>query len=60
MQIGTAVFKRIVRETHNNVYEKAVKVVADTMEQTYRFGCFKRDYIEGCAKYFVDKELDKC
>ena len=50
MQINTRVFERIVQEAKNTIKRAAIKSIADTMEETVRFGCFKRPYVERCAE----------
>ena len=57
MEIGTAVFRRIIMETKHRFTEAAVTAVADTMEETVRFGCFRRPYIEGCARVRYNEVL---
>lgn len=49
MQIDTRVFERIVQETKETIKRAAIKSIADTMEETVRFGVFERVYIERCA-----------
>jgi hypothetical protein len=53
MTLDTSVFRRIVEEAKAGtaiLRKAAVKAVADTMEETSRFGSYSRPYIEACAK----------
>lgn len=50
MTIDTRVFIRIVKEIKTKVRQAAIKSIADTMEETARFGCFARQYVERCAE----------
>jgi hypothetical protein len=59
MEMQTKVFIRIVEEREGRICKAATKAIADTMEETYRFGCFARDYIECCAKDRLDQEIAK-
>jgi hypothetical protein len=49
VELDTRVFIRIVEETKEKVLDTAKAVLADTMEETVRFGNFSREYIEDCA-----------
>lgn len=53
MTIGTTIFRRIMEEHR----QAGVQAVADTMEETVRFGNFNRQYIEGCAEDRYDEKL---
>lgn len=55
MQIGTAVFKRIVNE-HRNA---AIDAVQESMVESVRFGLFNKDYVRGCAEGRFQEHLDK-
>lgn len=60
MTIGTAVFVRIVSEHKDEarqIREVAEKTLAKVLKQTPRFGCFDDDYINACAKDFMDAAL---
>jgi hypothetical protein len=56
MTIDTAVFRRIVQEAKTAGRNAAVRAVADTMQETARFGTFARQYVEKCAQ----DRLDAC
>ena len=49
MEMDTRVFVRIIKEAKEKVLDTAKTVLADTMEETVRFGNFSRQYIEDCA-----------
>ena len=49
MEMDTRVFLRIIKEAKEKVLDTAREVLADTMEETVRFGDFSREYIENCA-----------
>jgi len=55
MTIDTGIFRRIIEEHR----EAGIQAVADTMEETVRFGLFKRPYVESCARDRYDQTLDK-
>ena len=61
MEIKTRVFQRILTERMADaaarVRRAAVKAIADTMEETARFGCFGRDYVEGCAEHRLEQAI---
>ena len=57
MQIGTQVFRRVVQDREAALREAAVKAIADTMQETTRFGCFDRAYIEQCARQRLQDAL---
>ncbi len=50
MTIDTKVFVRIVQEAKDTIRSAAIKSIADTMEETVRFGGFARQYVEQCAQ----------
>jgi hypothetical protein len=58
MTLGTAVFRRIVEEAKekgaNLVRGPAIRAIADTMEETQRFGSHAREYLEECARMRLD------
>ncbi len=56
MQIGTAVFERIVLEAKQEGKTKAIKVLVDVMGQTARFGTYTEEYRRECAEYFLKQE----
>lgn len=55
MTMGTAVFTRIV--TDHRV--AAIQAIADTMQETVRFGVFSRSYVERCAEIVYEKRLSE-
>ncbi len=55
MTIDTRVFRRIVQEHR----EAGIQSVADTMQETVRFGTFSRPYVEGCAKDRYEAKLNQ-
>lgn len=61
MTLGTAVFRRIVEEAKasgaDSVRGPAVRAIADTMEETVRFGCFRKEYIEDRAAARLEAAL---
>lgn len=59
MQIDTRIFRRIVLEKQEEIKRAAIKAIADTMEETVRFGTFRRDYVEGCAEDRLSKAILK-
>ncbi len=56
--MGTAVFKRIVMERVRAVRDAAIVAIADTMEETTRFGCGSREYVEDCATRRLKAEVE--
>ncbi|MBE7466923.1 MAG: hypothetical protein HS116_25920 [Planctomycetes bacterium] len=60
MQIGTQVFRRVVQEREELIRLAAIKAIADTMQETTRFGCFDRAYIEQCAAKRLRESLENC
>lgn len=44
VQMETRVFRRVVEEQKEKVRQTAVGVIADTMQETYRFGFGDRNY----------------
>lgn len=61
MQIDTRVFIRIVEEAKQEsrqVKAAAEVAIADLMAtETPRFGCFSRDYVDGCAREWLNSRL---
>lgn len=55
MEIGTKVFERIVRETWARERGRAIRKLAQVIEQTARFGCFDRQYRLKCAESLYDE-----
>lgn len=54
MQIGTAVFERIVSEARQHERAAAVKAVCQTMSETVRFGCLTPDVLVPLAENRID------
>lgn len=59
MEIDTRVFRRIVSEARDKVRSVAIVMIADTMEETVRFGTFSRPYVEDCAIRRMDGKVPK-
>lgn len=61
LQIETAVFRRIlneqVRERTSALTNAAVDAIAETMQETVRFGGFSAEYIRGCAQARLNTRL---
>ena len=47
--MGTKIFKRAVRAHEIKIRDAAIQAIADTMEETHRFGSFDRKHLENCA-----------
>ncbi|MCZ7647262.1 MAG: hypothetical protein M5U26_18735 [Planctomycetota bacterium] len=59
MQIGTQVFRKVVQDREASLRAAAIKAIADTMQETTRFGCFERAYIEQCARQRLNEALQR-
>jgi hypothetical protein len=50
VQMETRIFRRVVEEQKEKVRRAAVRAIADTMQETYRFGFAGRDFAIDRAK----------
>jgi hypothetical protein len=58
IQMETRVFQRIIQEREEAVRRSAVEAIADTMEETNRFGWANRTYITKCARGRLEAHED--
>ncbi len=64
MTIGTAVFRRIVKEKvqegRDELRYASVNAICEALQQTYRFMSFDESYRRQCAEDLLNSHIDKC